>query len=321
MKNLWTKTLCWFIGWDYSILKECSVASRKALHRYAGAVMLLMLIWAYIGYGMATRYFKVEQDYVKTIIAAIFSLVIWMIERQIILIVGKNKVIGWLRVGLAFIMACIGATIIDQTIFGKDIEANVNEVVNERTNNDVAYRKQDIETEMVQNQQELDSLEVKAELLSADIYKNPTISTKTVRAMSVDSLGKPIYAVEQNPLPNPKQQDLDRINSRINVIRANLDNSYKNLQILRDTLWKQNKENIGILAELEVTFSNKVILSGWQSIVFYSLIFLFFILIECFVVTGKIFSKPCDYEILVERQQDRKIRQIETILPIDNGHK
>lgn len=317
MKNLWTKLLCWFIGWDYNLLKECSTASKMALHRYAGAVMLLMLIWAYIGYGMASRYFKVEQDYVKIIIAVVFSLVVWMIERQIILIVGKNKVVSWLRIGLAAIMACIGATIIDQTIFGKDIESQVNDVVKERTDNDVAYMKQDIEIEMIQNQQELDSLNVKVELLSSDIYKNPTISTKTVKAMGVDSLGKPIYAIEQNPLPNPKQQDLNRINSRINVLRGNLDNSYKKLQSLRDTLWKQNEENIGILDELRVTFSDKVILSGWESIAFYSLIFLFFILVECFVVTGKVCSKPCDYEILVERQQERKIRQIQSILPID----
>lgn len=319
MKDIWTKFLCHFIGWDYNLLKECSTASKKALHRYAGAVMLLMLIWAYIGYGMASRYFKIEQDYVKVIIAIIFSLVIWMIERQIILIVGKNSVVGCFRVGLACIMACIGATIIDQTIFGKDIEANISEVVNERTNSDVAYRKQDIEAEMTQNQQELDSLDIKAALLSADIYKNPTISTKNVKAIGVDSLGKPIYAIEQTPLPNPKQQDLERINSRIDVLRSNLDNSYKDLQCLRDTLWKQHKENIGILDELRVTFSDKVILSGWESIAFYSLIFLFFILVECFVVTGKLCSKPCDYEILVERQQERKIKQIESILPIEKS--
>lgn len=321
MKDLWTKFLCVFIGWDYKILKECSAASKKVLHRYAGAVVLLMLIWAYIGYGMANRYFKVEQEWVKIVVAAIFSFVIWMIERQIILIVGKNKVINWLRFGLAIIMACIGATIIDQTIFGKDIDAQVSTIINERTNNDFAYKKQDIETEMAQNQRELDSLGIKSELLSADINKNPTVSTKSVKAVGVDSLGNPIYAVEQNPIPNPKQQDLERINSRINILRSNLDSNYKNLQSLRDTLWSQNQKNIGILTELEVTFSDQVILSGWQSILFYSLVFCFFILVECFVVTGKAFSKRCDYEILVERQQERKIRQIESILPIEKSDK
>ena len=90
MKDVWTKFLCRFIGWDYNLLKECSVASKKALHRYAGAVILLMLIWAYIGYGMADRYFKIEASTAKIGVAVVFMFVIWMIERQIILIVGKN---------------------------------------------------------------------------------------------------------------------------------------------------------------------------------------------------------------------------------------
>lgn len=317
MENTWTKFLCWFIGWDYNLLKECSIASKKALHRYAGAIILLMLIWAYIGYGMANRYFKVEQEWIKPIIAIVFSFVVWMIERQIILIVGKNKMIGGFRFILAIIMSCIGATIIDQTIFGKDIDAQVYKIIKDRTDSLFEYKKQDIETEMVQNQRELDSLEIKSELLTIDINKKPMISTNAVKAIGVDSVGKPIYAMEQSPIPNPKLQDRERINSRIEVLRSNLDDSYKQLQNLRDTLWKENKEKIGILTELEVTFSKDVILSGWTAGLFYLAVLLFFLLIELLVVSGKIFSKkPCDYEILVEHQQERKIRQIESILPI-----
>lgn len=317
MKDAWTKFLCWFIGWDYKLLSECSTASKKALHRYAGAVFLLMLIWAYIGYGMADRYFKVEQVSVKIAVAIVFSLAIWMIERQIILIVGKNKAISWMRFGLAVITALIGSTIIDQTIFGKDIEAQVTKIINARTDDDFNYGKQDIENEMLQNQRELDSLEIKSELLSSDINKNPTITTSVVKPMGIDTLGKPIYAIEQNLEPNPKQKDRDRLNTRIDVLRANLDNNYKRLQGLRDSLWIKNKENVGILTELEVTFSKDVVFSGWPSGIFYLLFFLLFILVECFVVTGKVFSKRSDYEILVEHQQARKIKQIESILPIE----
>ena len=75
MKDVWTKFLCRFIGWDYNLLKECSVASKKALHRYAGAVILLMLIWAYIGYGMADRYFKIEASTAKIGVAVVFMFV------------------------------------------------------------------------------------------------------------------------------------------------------------------------------------------------------------------------------------------------------
>ena len=49
------------IGWNYRMLAECSEASKKALHRYTGAVLLMMLIWAFIGYCMAQRYFDLDK--------------------------------------------------------------------------------------------------------------------------------------------------------------------------------------------------------------------------------------------------------------------
>lgn len=316
MKDLWTKFLCGFIGWDYKLLKECSVASKTTLHRYVGAVILLMLIWAYIGYGMATRYFKVEQEWIKVVIAIVFSFVIWLIERQIISIVGKNKTMYWFRVGLAAIMACIGATIIDQAIFGADIDANMESVKNEKTKEKFTNSKQLIEDEMVQNQRELDILEIKSGELMSDIYNNPTISIRSVKVAGIDSLSKPIYATEQIHIPNPKQQDLDRMNARINVLRANLDNNYKKLQNLRDSIREEVDGKVGILDELKVTFSEEVVLSHWTSLTLYLLIFSFFVLVELFVVTGKGFSRKCDYEVMVERQQEMKIKEITSLLPI-----
>lgn len=54
-------------------------------------------------------------------VAIVFSFIIWIIERQIILIVGKNKVIGTIRIALAIIMALLGATAIDCEKQGVDI--------------------------------------------------------------------------------------------------------------------------------------------------------------------------------------------------------
>lgn len=320
MKNFWTKFLCWFIGWDYTLLNECSIASKKSLHRYAGAVMILMLIWAYIGYGMADRYFKVEYGFVKYIVSFVFSFMIWMIERQIILIVEKNKGIIGSRFVLALIMACIGATIIDQTIFGKDIDAQTKKIINERTEEQFAYKKQEIEEERYINQIELDSLTVQCELLTAEINKSPTISTYSTRGMGTDSVGKTIYAIEKSYIENPKIQDRERINLRINVLRNNIDESYKRLQNLKEDIWKDFEKNIGILTELKVTFSKDVIFSGVPSGVFYCLMCGFFLALECFVVTGKLSKNKCDYEIFVEKQQERKIKQIEHILPIDTDN-
>ncbi len=317
MKDAWTKFLCRFIGWDYNLLKECSVASKKALHRYAGAVMLLMMIWAYIGYGMADRYFKIETTAAKIGVAVIFMLVIWMIERQIILIVGKNKWVSSSRFILAMIMACLGATIIDQTILAKDIDAQKMYEIEHDTDSILEYRRPILEAQQRRFLAEIDSLEKQANILTEDINKQPNVYTWARSAIGVDSVGKPVYATNQTPMPNPKIQDRERINARIDKIQKELDDGGNRLQALRDTVSKEARENFGLLRELKITLSDKVIFSGWQSELFYILIFGFFLIIECLVVFGKVFSHKCDYEIIVEHQQERRIRQIESILPLD----
>lgn len=317
MKDVSTKVLCGFIGWNYKLLSECSVASKKCLHKYAGAVILLMLIWAYIGYGMADRYFKVEETSIKVLVAALFMFVIWLIERQIILIVGKNRAAACFRIALAVIMACIGATIIDQTIFGKDIEAQKERVATDDTKDLVKDRTQIIQSQRSAYRTEIDSLETLSAVLTSEINKQPNIYTWTRNAVGVDSAGLPIYATNQATMPNPKIRDRDRINARIDELQKGLDNSFNELQVLQESILKENKDNFGIMRELEIVFSNKVILSSWVSMTFYMLVFIFFLIIECLVVTGKVFSKKCDYEILVERQQDRKIHQINSILPLE----
>ena len=140
MKNIRTKLSCWLIGWNYDILCECSEASRKALRRYVGAVLLLMMIWAFIGFSMASRYFELE-TLGAAITACVFAIVILLIERQIILIVGKNSFITAFRFLLAMCMAIIGATVIDQTIFAKDIDAQLSEIIELRTDEQLQYRK------------------------------------------------------------------------------------------------------------------------------------------------------------------------------------
>ncbi len=320
MSNVWIRCLCAFVGWDCNVLNECSAASRKTLHRYTGAIFLLMLLWFYIGYYMAVRYFRIENFWSQLAVGAVFSLIIWIIERQIILIVGKNKAITGFRIGLAAIMALLGATIIDQTLFGKDIDAQMAQVIEQRTDEQFEYRKRIIDNELAQNQKELDSLEIRASVLSDEVSKRPMIKSTTYNrsVAGVDSLGNVVMATgysEQN-IPNPKAKDLDRVNARIDNIRNNMLSLNNKHQALRDEIRIETKNNIGLLSELEITFSKKVIFSSLITIVFYFGVFGFFLLIELLVVSGKMFSKTCDYEVLIERQQARKIKQIESILPV-----
>lgn len=314
MNNLYIRILCLFVGWDHRILNECSVASKKTLHRYTGAIILLMSLWFYIGHNMAGRYFKIESSGYQIIVGVAFALIIWIIERQIILIVGKNKAIGRFRIALAFIMALLGATIIDQTMFGKDIDAQTAKVIEQRTNELFDYQCRIIDNELAQNKKELDSLEIQVALLSEAINRKPRVQTWLQVPMGIDTLGKPIYAYKQDNIPNPKIQERDIVYARMDEIRQNMTTINNKYQTLRDEVRIETKNNIGLLTELEVTFSKNVIFSSVITIIFYFGVFVFFLLIELLVVSGKMFSEPCDYENLIEQQQAIKIEQIRYIL-------
>lgn len=314
MKNFISKFKCKFIGWDYNLLRECSEASHKTLNRYFDAVVLMMILWAYIGYSMAGRYFRL--DIIGCVIVAlVFSLLVWFIERQIILIVGNNRKVEIIRGLLAICMAFVGATVTDQVVFGKDIDAAMAEVIETRTDEQLKFRRKIIDDRLSQYRTELDSLEQVSVRLAGDIEKAPMVKTylrSKVPSGAVDSLGKPIMVdgYTQQSMSNPKIADKERIDARLDDIRNNIAASTNELQNLRNELLKENKDNIGLLSELEITLSKKVIFSGAASCVFYFIFLFMFLCLEMLVVTSKAFSKKCDYEVLVEQQQQTRINRI-----------
>ena len=325
MRGWWTKFSCFVIGWNYKILNECSEASRKALHRYTGAVLLMMLIWAFIGFCMAQRYFNLDRTG-AVVTGCVFALVILLIERQIILIVGKSKITMLFRGILALCMALIGATVIDQYMFGKDIEAQMATIIEERAEKQFAYRKQLIEEQRIACQTELDSLNRESSRLSEEIAKRPMhkiiIYEKIV--IGTDSLGNPITKTvwKEKAIESPKMKDLERINQRIKTIREEIDKHLEKLHSLRENLVIENRNNIGLLTELDVTFSNKVIFSSLASAIFYLGVFIFFLMIELLIVSGKWSNSPkCDYEIMVESAQETHIKHICAVTETDHNDK
>lgn len=317
MKDAWTKFLCWFIGWDYKLLSECSAASTRTLRRYADAVLLIMAIWFYIGFSMANRYFKIDNLCFNILVAFVFSLVVWIIERQIILIPGKHWGIMIIRTLLAVIMAGLGATIIDQAFFGADIDAQKNYIIEHETDSLYRERSQIIEDRLARNINVLDSLEKKSYTLNNELSTNQSISLRSSTFISTDSMGRPNYANNHQTVLNPKYNELERVNRLIENTKATIDSIYIEQQSLRDSTKVDVEKSIGLLRELELTFSEKIVFKSGITKTFYFGLLAFFVLLELLVVTFKFVTKECDYEILVERQEARKIKQIESILPIE----
>lgn len=120
MRDWWIKLGCFLTGWNYDILKNCTEASRKKLKKYTSAILILIIIWSFVGFSFAQNY--LQAGTIKSVcIAVIFVIIVIQIERQIILNMGKNGWSNTARIIIAIIMALLGSVILDQIIFKDDI--------------------------------------------------------------------------------------------------------------------------------------------------------------------------------------------------------
>lgn len=119
--NWWTKFGCKLTGWSPALLAQCSVASRSQLSKYTSALLILIVIWSITGFCFAQRYMELPM-WGCGMVSIIFVVVVIMIERQILLTTKKSFKLMAFRAIIAFVMAIVGSTIFDQTMFGKDID-------------------------------------------------------------------------------------------------------------------------------------------------------------------------------------------------------
>ena len=140
MKNIWVRFGCFLTGYNYLIVQNCSEISVKAVKRYTSALLIVCLLWAFIGFSFTSRY--LTAGLIGSIVGAIiFIIIIIQIERQIILAISPSKWLYATRAVIAITMAIIGSVILDQIIFQQDIElekitfieARVNKALDSKT--------------------------------------------------------------------------------------------------------------------------------------------------------------------------------------------
>ena len=119
--NWWLKFGCKLTGWSSEVLAQCSEASRCQLSKYTSALIILILIWSVTGFCFAQRYIELP-FWGCCLVSVFFITIVIMIERQIILTTEKWFSMLAFRVIIALVMAIVGSTIFDQTMFGKDID-------------------------------------------------------------------------------------------------------------------------------------------------------------------------------------------------------
>ena len=83
MRNWWLQFGCFLTGYNYNIMKASSEASAKQV-KYTAAILIVALIWGFVGYSFAERYLHLD-TWGALAGAAIMVFIVIQIEKQIIL--------------------------------------------------------------------------------------------------------------------------------------------------------------------------------------------------------------------------------------------
>lgn len=316
--NLFSKLGCWLIGWNPEILRSCSEASYKTLRRYTSALIILMFLWASIGYLFTEQYLKAPL-WASAAAAIIFMAVIILIERQIILQVGNNKIIAWVRVALAFLMAIIGATIIDQIIFKDDIQKTLVEIREKEVKKVLPSRIATIEARLNVINRNIDSLDQFNLALSDELAKRPTIKSTQTESRDVPVVAsdgttemKKAYNVTTIDVENPRKAQLDNNTNLVAEYRAQVEQYTAQMMNAETTLRKELESKTGFLEELNAIFL--LLEQKPVALAFYLVVFGFFLLLELMILFSKHNDQKCDYEMVVEHQLYMKKIMLEELV-------
>jgi uncharacterized pyridoxamine 5'-phosphate oxidase family protein len=315
MKNWWIKFGCLLTGWNYNILQSCTEASYKQLKKYTSAILILIILWAFVGYSFADRYIQTGM-WGSIAIAVIFVLIIIQIERQIILNVGYNKFASIFRMVIAVIMAVLGSTILDQIIFKDDIEKKMIEIVDRQVKDQLPARLSVINGKLAELQVEIDSLDHKNIDLYQQISKNPTINTVSTSVTSVpirnddgSITNKNQRTVSNTPIANPKIKEADLNNNNLIQLRKQHEEYSQRKLKAEESLRAELKSKKGFLEELNAML--EILKESTVALIFYVILLAFLISLELFVLLSKSDKNRSDYDLVMEHQLDQKRKTLE----------
>ena len=311
--NWWIKLGCKLTGWSSEVLAQCSEASRCQLSKYTSALMILILIWSVTGFCFAQRYIGLPV-WGCCIVSLFFITIVIMIERQIILTTEKSFSMLAFRAIIALVMAIVGSTIFDQTMFGKDIDKQMANTIEVQVAELTAQRVHTSDEKLASLSMESDSLTAINSLLQEDVNKNPFIiqtsrTSASNKVLMPDGSFKTVSnpSVTKNEVPNPKLAQIEANNKKLEKISEQEQMWTEKKQTMEEVVRKECKESVGFLEELEAMWS--IITNRPLAGAFYLVFFFLLMSLELFVVVSKTVDKECDYEAAIKGSQKVRINQ------------
>jgi hypothetical protein len=328
MKNWWLRFGCFLIGYNYNIIRNCSEISAKAVKRYTAAVLIVCILWSFIGFKFTNQY--LQQGIVGSAIGAIiFVIIIIQIERQIILTITENKTLFYFRGLLAILMALIGSIILDQIIFKDDIELEKITSIEQTVKKTLPGKTEELRNQIAVLEDAIVKKEIERNNLIADIARSPTSiiysseqAVRTEKRTTIDTLtGKPISAEKSVPImvtsssnvANPKISFVAPLEKNINELRKQKLDKENTLLNIRPQIEKEIRSKVGFLQELEVMMS--ILSNSLIASIVYGIWFLFLLTLELLVLSTKWGKKEDnDYEKTVKHHMSLQNKQLDLYL-------
>ena len=314
--NMWTKFGCMLTGWSKEILTQSSEASRCQLSKYTSAMLILIIVWGVTGFCFAQRYIGLP-IWGNFVVSFFFIIIVIMIERQIILTTEKSFKLLAFRIIIAIVMAIVGSTIFDQTMFGKDINKQMADNIEIQVANLTQKRVGIIDSKISNLRAEIDSINAQNAYFQVEINAHPYIIQKSVtttrQQIVVDGEVRTVTnpSITTNQVANPKQGLLEANNQKLNKLLQQEENWTMKKQTVEEDVRAECKANVGFLEELEAMWT--IISTRRLAGVFYAVFFFLLMSLELFVVVSKTIDKECDYEIALKGSQRVRVIQFNKI--------
>ena len=325
MRNLWLKLGCYLTGYNYFILQNSSEASAKTVKKYLSALLIISLIWGFVGYNFSQRYLHTGLGG-SLIAAGIMIIMIIQIERQIILSMGKNNWVVVFRIIIGLIMAILGSVIMDQIMFREDVEKYKISHVQEEANLILPQKTLELDNQIRQIDSAIFLKETERTSIINEITKIPFVrsTTSETKHIPVKITGKDGEKRDTllrrtdytlTDITNPKVKLLPDIEKQISLLHEQKSLKENSKINIREDLEKELRSKTGFLDELKLLF--EILLSSGIALAMWILFFVFFLAIELFVLVNKFGEKENDYDAIIVHQKNVRIRMIGT-LPEDN---
>lgn len=237
-----------------------------------------------------------------------------MIERQIILTTKKTFSMLAFRAMIALVMAVVGSTIFDQTMFGKDIDKQMANTIETQVVDLTKQRVRIIEDKLLALHTDLDSLTRVNSALQEEINNNPFVIQTSVtnsqnKVLMPDGTFKTVNnpSVTKNQVPNPKLANVEANNKSIERLQTQEQAWTEKKQGMEEAVRAECKASVGFLEELEAMWT--IISTRPLAGIFYLVFFVLLMSLELFVVVSKMVDDECDYDAAIKGAQ--KVRLVQ----------